>query len=556
MTTDLLDEKETFRPKIRRAKTAVHISLSLPPHSVGFFVLPSARVQVCIDNENETDLLLEEIEGDQNVPLSEEMDLILSSRFSFGRNSMLEEITDVLKEEFIADKEYYNKEALKSRSEDIRELNESDIEERIKEKSRKYLIDRAKQKNHFDVEKKLEELKKFISERTNIKKTYNKFVSGPKTELKSRLESKPSTFGQVVHDTDIMDNSSEQNTIITTDLLDKLIFEASQKFGSLKNKRDINMDMLKLLIDSYSSFETKDAYKNIAPEAVMHSRKPRDIYSKKLHLKSRLSDIKKRMQEKKNDILTGVHLRKNKIKTKVQNFDELKNLRRSKRDINMELLKVKTETDKKNVKSNDVPKRALIKWGEKEATLRKPGQTSDEIMEEPDFISVEKELESPKKVEVLAELADPDYEQDYDIFEEPTKSKNIGYLDRTFDSKKNSRHGKKKLKTEDHLQFLTSSEEITDIEDDLPCIHEFYGKHVGPIDKQWERVIHEFGEFTLDGLKSKKDERNKKHQGIVSNNTKCYFQENSLTINSQHTDTHPRIIHCYLNVLEYMYLFR
>lgn len=156
----------------------------------------------------------------------------------------------------------------------------------------------------------------------------------------------------------------------------------------------------------------------------------------------------------------------------------------------------------------------------KEATIRQPGQSSDEF-EEFDIAETVEEKTTPR-TEIVAEMADSDYD-DLDYFETTTKSSKLKLFDKkakvdpfgmvhadievVHPSKKNKKN-KKKPKSEDALQFLTSSEEFTDIEEDYPCIHEYFGAEYDK--NQKKKGVHELGELSSEEQTKKKDKSRKK----------------------------------------------
>lgn len=66
------NEKISFTPKLRRAHVTKYLSLPLPEKSISFFVLPGARVPVCVNEEYDMKLLMQEIHEDQNVKFESE----------------------------------------------------------------------------------------------------------------------------------------------------------------------------------------------------------------------------------------------------------------------------------------------------------------------------------------------------------------------------------------------------------------------------------------------------------------------------------------------------
>lgn len=66
------NEKLNFTPKLRRAHITKYLALPLPKKSVNFFVLPGARIPLCINEEYNMNLLMQEIYEDQNIKFENE----------------------------------------------------------------------------------------------------------------------------------------------------------------------------------------------------------------------------------------------------------------------------------------------------------------------------------------------------------------------------------------------------------------------------------------------------------------------------------------------------
>lgn len=515
LTVDILARKDPFEPKLRRAKTTSHIYLTVPQYSVGFFVLPGATVPVCIEQEKETDLLLEEIEEDQNGPWSEELALQLGSRSLFSRNHMLEEITRQMKDELQEDRKYYG---------NFLESQISGMKERLKEepkeiedpmaKNRKYIIERAKliekRKKNIDLEKKREEIKKFLLERSMSNKNQ------PKIEAKSKDLDLTSAEVEKILKERAQARAAQRNLAFTDEELNALIHKASKKFHNTKIKRDINMNLLRRKLDQENSSKDTaiaDTTDLLNRKYKKRSKTKRDINSKILELKAKLAERRQKFEDKKYDILGNRQDFKDNLADKIRQF---KSNKRSRRDINMDLLKTKTD-GKKVQKDPEIMKPKSVA---KEATIRQPGQSSDEF-EEFDIAETVEEKTTPR-TEIVAEMADSDYD-DLDYFETTTKSSKLKLFDKkakvdpfgmvhadievVHPSKKNKKN-KKKPKSEDALQFLTSSEEFTDIEEDYPCIHEYFGAEYDK--NQKKKGVHELGELSSEEQTKKKDKSRKK----------------------------------------------
>ncbi|CAH1991416.1 unnamed protein product [Acanthoscelides obtectus] len=236
LTPEILAEKDPFKPKLRRAKTPSFIALTVPPRSIAFFVLPGAKVPVCVEDEVETNMLLEEIEEDQKALLSEEIALKLGPRGSFGGNLVLEEITKQIKKEMESDERYY-KDKFTGRM--VEPENESKIEakedEGLVNRRRKYFIDRAKlsekRRKTPSFEKKKDDFKKFLLEKSKTAKLEDKAT--PKStqmdltsdEVEKILRSRAKA------------RASQRNIVFTDTELNALVHKAKKRFYSDKSRR-------------------------------------------------------------------------------------------------------------------------------------------------------------------------------------------------------------------------------------------------------------------------------------------------------------------------------
>ncbi|CAH1170402.1 unnamed protein product [Phaedon cochleariae] len=725
LTQDILQNKFPFEPKIRRSKSSSHILLAVPPHSIGFFVLPGARVPVCIEEEKELELLLEEMEMNQNMPLSEEI-LNLESRSSFGKNQILEELAQKMKQEMKSDQQYYSTIPLISRIENIKE--KEDVEPgKIDDRGRRLFIDRVKlaerQKKHLDFQKKRDELRKFLLDKAKTTK------QEPKIETKAKHIELTSAEAEKILKDRAKQRAARRNVVFTDEELDALIQKASRNFYKKKVKRSvqpkqrrhINMQLLERTMHSDPISEKE----SLNMENNNSVRKQRDINSRTADLKSKLAEhsqrfddeekqerendrfersvdmdsklsqykmklaersrkwddmkdellgntqamrenikeklqdlksrrrysrdlrraptmakykmklaersrkwdekrderlensetrrenikeklrtlrnekrfrrdlkmdtrmaqyemklaeTKRKWEEKKQEILGNTEtMRKNieekleelknkkrftrdlkfdskisqyrtKLAERSKKWDEgkdkllrntettkeslkeklrgMKNSRRSKRDINMDLLDTNTRGQKKGEKQK-LTKGTINskKLKDAEATIRQPGQTSSELVEDSLEMGDKSEELKPAKKEVYAELADSDeLEEDdflhttpkskkFDIFKKKSKLDPFAVVHPTIDIVEPvyKKTKKSKSKSEDELQFLSSSEEFTDIEDDMPCIHEYFGPDSSFEDKKTKKLMRELGEiFEDEKLRKKKSKKEKK----------------------------------------------
>nr|XP_001809953.1 PREDICTED: uncharacterized protein LOC100141957 [Tribolium castaneum] len=150
---------------------------------------------------------------------------------------------------------------------------------------------------------------------------------------------------------------------------------------------------------------------------------------------------------------------------------------REKRDINMDLLKLKTEMLHPNPnKPRKLKKKVFENKEEKQATIREPGQTSDEFVQ----FEEEKEESPLPDGDVFAELADPD--EAFFTTEKPPK---FGL--KTIFNKPKPKIDVQPIKFEPSDLVAEDDFEVNSDFDDnneyYDCIHEFFGKSV-PKDKQ------------------------------------------------------------------------
>lgn len=308
LTSEILKEKNPLTPKIRRARTPSHIPLFLPPKSIGFFVLPGARTPVCIDKEIETKLLLEEIEEDQNGILPEDLGLTLGPRSLFGRNRMLEAITQHLKEEMSSDEKYYNKPILAARSESAKEKKVQAKEEKAMERGRKFFIDRArlsqKQRKQLDLEKRREELQKFLMNRNKSRKT---------DEMKLESKTNNMEFSSKEIESILKERAkaraAERNIVFTDEELDAIMQKASFKFvkkvkrsvSKNRARKDINMPFLERLVNllDESDNRPKNEYDDFRSD-LRSVRRPREVNMQMLQYKDRLERMRTRMENRRD----------------------------------------------------------------------------------------------------------------------------------------------------------------------------------------------------------------------------------------------------------------
>ncbi|CAG9835625.1 unnamed protein product [Diabrotica balteata] len=495
LTPEIFHKKNPFEPKIRRTKATSHILLSLPPSSIGFFVFPGARVPVCIEKEKETKLLLEEIEEDQNMPLSEEVALRLGTRGTFTKHNFLEQMAQNLKEEMKSDDNYYNNPSrfYATYSDTNEDFNG------FEGKSKKHFLERTKlgdkHKKVFDFEKKRDFFKKYLQERSKTVKPTLK--TGDKL---TRMELSSSEIERLLKERAV-ERAAQKNIIFTDEELDALIKKASRSLHKSRHRRSVHhniakRDINRQLLEKYSQMNENGHHYNPKHHHHYHPSAKKSVLRRKKHihrkrratnvnlgdLKAKIAERKKFWDDKRDEILGNSLTFKENLKDKIR---ELKSNMRIKRDINMDLLDKNSPSHKK--------KNKLAKQTEAiEATIRESGQTSADIMDELEKIDVGDVEETERKGDVYAELANSEDLEEMELFDHNNNALNRRKY-KLFDKKHKidpfaiehptidivdptrPKQKKKKSKSDDKLQFLTTSEEFTDIEEDVPCIHEYFG---------------------------------------------------------------------------------
>ncbi|XP_056641700.1 uncharacterized protein LOC130448364 [Diorhabda sublineata] len=494
LASEVFHEKQPFEPKIRRTKSATHILLALPPLSIGFFVLPGARASTCIDNEQETNLLLEEIEEDQQMPFSEEVALQLGPRGKFIKHNLLEEITNNLKNEMKFDERYYNSFVKQEPTVlDAEQQPPEKTEDKIDQKERKHFIDKLKfsdkHKKVFDIEKKRENLKKYLLEKAKSMK----FETKPEKK-QTKLELTSDEIENILKERAV-ERAAQKNIKFTDEELDALLKKASKNFNKSRSRRSalpkerraINMPLL----EKYSRMNENqhlDGHQNTAIKRTPNFSNKKNVRERRAvnldlaDLKAKIAERKRFWEDKREELIGNSITLKENIKDKIRG---LKSNLRFRRDINMDLLNKNAKDPKIVKKSNKSKPKENIR-----ATIRQSGETSLDVLD--DFQRSEDTEGSRANGEIFAELADSEELEEqmfidanngpkfkkHKLFDKKPKVDPFGIEHPTIDIVEPTRRkhkNKSKGKADDRLQFLTSSEEFTDIEEDLPCIHEFFG---------------------------------------------------------------------------------
>lgn len=239
-------------PKIRRARISTHLSLSVPPKSLGFFVIPGARVPICINSENEINEIIEEIDEDQNISFEDDNIVQLQSRISENsRHTSLNELYKMMEKELEADETFYRQKTKKENNKDWMRI----LLERARETKKSNPIDPPK------VETK-NELRQLLVGNVNALEKHRKkldlksLLLGKSIELEKRKEAKKALIGVLTSEE--MDNIlNERNRakkiqkLLTSAEFDEILSLASKKYRKTRSstttsKRAINMEQLRL----------------------------------------------------------------------------------------------------------------------------------------------------------------------------------------------------------------------------------------------------------------------------------------------------------------------
>nr|CAH7757089.1 unnamed protein product [Callosobruchus chinensis] len=334
-------------------------------------------------------------------------------------------------------------------------------------------------KNKRDIEKKRLGIEARIAENKHKRRTKKQVLKGRMKEKreKSRTKRDISMFVKL-NDKLKLDSQALRDELKQKLNDSKRSRRGTERLAGAKDKLRIKKQALK--------DRMKETLNNIR-------RSKRSIKSN--YNKSAKRDIKK-LSEKKEMLREKKQAMKEKLKEK------LNSVRRSRRDINMDMV---YEHGKKKSKKQKIVK---------EATMRRPGQTSAEILADLEAEEKAREMEekpSEMKTEIFAELAD----DEDDIFDVPPNRKDSGIfkhkkkdpfaIDIVEPHSKNQKSRKHQPK-DDELQFFTASEEFTDVEEDYPCIHEFFTGNQEPAKVQ-KKTNMELGEYTAQKIKAGRNQK-------------------------------------------------
>lgn len=233
LSMELLEENEklNFPPKLRRARVTKFLSLPLPEKSIGFFVLPSARIPICINEEYNMKVLMQEIHEDQTIKFESEEDDNTFPNYQLdepvhasNEPVNFNEIFQQIERELENDEEYYKNFQYETTTEKLASLikdfkRETKLTKRIKPKKLLSL--------NLEIDN--EELKSFL-----------------KDKLKARANEKQQTVTS-----EEIDREADRITKKVTNaiLRRKPKRYVKERAKTLRDTRDINMDLVRMRAD-------------------------------------------------------------------------------------------------------------------------------------------------------------------------------------------------------------------------------------------------------------------------------------------------------------------
>ncbi|XP_018564316.1 putative protein tag-278 [Anoplophora glabripennis] len=465
LTPRILLEKDPFQPEIRIMKPKTYLSLKVPPMSIGFFVLPRAKVPVCINEEKERNSASQESNTAETSHVSKEPSLKFQSKRPFNKNLSPEGLNRKIRKAFDLD-EKFPRSSLRSK------LNA--LKQRIQSDSVESPTDFTQQRKYLDTTiLSEEEYRKLMKRREELKKQ----IFGERD--KQNIEIGPRSG--------YLDLTSEETIRI---LKDRARTRAAQKKIFLtEDELDLIAEAVRRRILKNLPAEMEIRKNNVVnteplkKEVRRSLRKPRDVNTKLLNLRAKLEENRQRLEERMSDVVGNAQTLKQNIRDKIKNLKQKKY--RFKRDINMELLKLKTEGRKKKEKELMMKKQSKSLFKNKKDSRQKSGQSSDELSELDD----EEDSSSEKVVHAMdffteSATSEESGQENMDSSDKDRKHKKLSLLDRIKQlaavKPKNDVSRLKQDKddsdeVENSLAFLTASDEMNDIGGELPCISEYFG---------------------------------------------------------------------------------
>lgn len=278
-------------PKIRRARFSTHLSLSVPPKSLGFFVIPGARVPICINSENEINEIRDEIDEDQNISFEDDHIVELQPRISENsRHTSLNELYKMMEKELEADERFYRQTSRKENNKDWMRI----LLERARETKRSKTTDPPKVESKNELRQLLTGNVKAL-EKHKKKLDLKNLLLGKTIELEKRKEAKKALIGELTSEEmdkilSERDRTKRIQKLLTSAEFDEILAMTSKKYRKARSstkKRAINMEQLKLKTDYQpdperidkkkqeleADLESKENFPNEEPKKSKHKNK-------------------------------------------------------------------------------------------------------------------------------------------------------------------------------------------------------------------------------------------------------------------------------------------
>lgn len=465
MAPEVLLGKDPLQPEISFIKSKPYVPLTVPPMSIGFFVLPKARVPVCVNEENEN-TALQHVTVAENVSLSKKEKFTLQPRGSFTRDPSLQVLKRKTREQLELD-EKFSKSNLKSKLDALKQkLHPESTESPTDPSRRKYAFDKNK---WHDTDK--EEL---FKRRDEMKKS----IFGSRKKQNVDVNSRAKYLDLTSEETEriLKDRAraraAQKNVFLTEDELD-LIVEAV--------RRKLVKPDYKLQYSAEENMEPFVTYEEPSNHLRRSPRRPRDVNKKLLNFRTKMEERRQRLEKRMTDVVGNAENIKQNIKDTIL---KLKNKNpRFKRDINMELLKLKTEAQRK--KAQELFKtRSKGFFKDKEAknsAFRKSSKTSVESSKSDDDDEQDVDRVVPTMEFLTESVSSEEPEEEItDSIEKKKKPKKLNIFGKKsktnkFDTTKLKYKKSSSEEVDNSIALLSTSDEFNDFGGELPCMYEYFG---------------------------------------------------------------------------------
>lgn len=489
LTPEVLLEETGLLPQTSIVKSKSYVPLNVPPMSICFFVLPKARVPACINEENKN-----EIFSQGNSSPSEKEVLSFQLRSFFNRDSGLEGLKRKTRKQLEPEEKLF-KNDLKLKFDNLKQNIYSDSREsQIHPSRRRYHLEKSKRQD-MDMEK-------LIKRRDELKKS----VLGPrKQEIKSRgkyLDLMSEETGRILKDR-ARARAARRNVFLTEDELDLIVEAVRRKLIKPDYKQPNSLTEIGMRKRMQSTEESEASSGEPTNQFRRSRRRPRDVNSKLLNLRSKIEERRQRLEEKMSEVVGNAQNLRHDIKERLQKLKQMNH--RFRRDINMELLNLKMEEQKKKAKKQmKMQSKGFFKDREvRKSSLRKSEKTSDELSESDDVESVEKVIPAMEfftksvtseesKEETIDSLNNNKGPKKLSLFNKKGTNKFAGIKPTSSDLYEKS----ESEEANNSNDLLTFSDEFNDFGGELPCMYQYFGSQrkdasntdkVGEILRKWNK---------------------------------------------------------------------